>query len=135
MVAINGIRDSGEPMKDRKSTTNDLHFTSGGGRIRPVENLRVPKGSTPLVSSFPSAPAPLRGGGVDVEEWSVVVMVPFIVVVGRPLAVGISLGTRRNQIRERDTTQPKLICLAHSDRQQPSTLGFYGAFVCIVSDS
>jgi hypothetical protein len=72
---------SGEAMRDRKSTTNDVHFTSGGGRIRPVENLST---LTPLVSSFPSAPAPLRGGGVDVEVWLVVVRVPFIVVVGRP---------------------------------------------------
>lgn len=39
----------------------------------------------PLVSSFPSAPAPLRGGGVEVEVTS---MAPFIVVVGRPWAVG-----------------------------------------------
>ena len=47
-----------------------------------MENLSVP---APLVSSFPSAPAPLRGGGVEAEVSSVV---PFIVVVGRPWTVG-----------------------------------------------
>ena len=62
--------------------TEDVHFTSGGGRIRPVENLRVPVDSESLVVSFPLTPIPLRGGGVEVATWTSVV-VPFIVVRGR----------------------------------------------------
>lgn len=60
---------------------NDVHFTSGGGRISPVVNLSVPEELSPLTNSLPSAPAPLRGGGVEVEVSSVTVTVPFIVCV------------------------------------------------------
>src|SRR6266404_4743952 len=84
---------------------SNLHFTSGGGRIRPVVNLRVPEGTTPLASPFPLAPAPLRGGGVEVE---VSVSTPFIVVGERLETVGnfrwtTKLSWRRVTGQGRDT--------------------------------
>jgi hypothetical protein len=58
------------------------HFTSGGGRIRPVENLRVPPDPVSLGVPFPLMLTPLRGGGVE-DATSVLVVGPFIVVIGR----------------------------------------------------
>ena len=58
----------------------DVHFTSGGGRIRPVENLNVSVGPESLAMPFPLIPTPLRGGGVGVATWTSVAA-PFIVVV------------------------------------------------------
>ncbi len=46
--------------------TDDEHFTSGGGRISPVENLSVPVDPESLAGPFPLTPTPLRGGGVGV---------------------------------------------------------------------
>jgi hypothetical protein len=62
--------------------TEDVHFTSGGGRIRPVVNLSVPVDSESLAVAFPLTPTPLRGGGVEVAIWTSVAA-PFIVVRSR----------------------------------------------------
>ena len=60
----------------------DVHFTSGGGRIRPVVNLSVPVDPESSTAPFPLTPTPLRGGGVEVATWTSVA-VPFIVVRSR----------------------------------------------------
>jgi len=57
-----------------------VHFTSGGGRIRPVENLSVPADTESLMEPFPLTLTPLRGGGV---EDAMSMAAPFIVVIGR----------------------------------------------------
>jgi len=62
--------------------TEDVHFTSGGGRIRPVVNLSVPVELESLAVSLPLTPTPLRGGGVGVAIWTSVTA-PFIVVRSR----------------------------------------------------
>ena len=62
--------------------TEDVHFTSGGGRIRPVVNLSVPVDPESLAESFPLTPTPLRGGGVEVVTRTSVTA-PFIVVRSR----------------------------------------------------
>ncbi len=62
--------------------TEDVHFTSGGGRISPVVNLSVPVDSELLAEPFPLIPTPLRGGGVGVAIWTSVAT-PFIVVRSR----------------------------------------------------
>lgn len=59
-----------------------IHFTSGGGRIRPVENLSVPVDAKSLAEPFTLTLTPLRSGGVK-DAMSVVVVAPFIVVIGR----------------------------------------------------
>lgn len=60
----------------------DVHFTSGGGRMRPVVNLSVPVEPVSLAVPFPLTPTPLRGGGVEVATWTSVAA-PFIVVRSR----------------------------------------------------
>lgn len=62
--------------------TEDVHFTSGAGRIRPVANLSVPVDPESLAVPFPLTPTPLRGGGVEVATWTSVAA-PFIVVRSR----------------------------------------------------
>ena len=62
--------------------TKDVHFTSGGGRIRPVVNFSVPADPESLARPFPLTPAPLRGGGVEVAI-TTSVAAPFIVVRSR----------------------------------------------------
>ena len=59
-----------------------VHFTSWGGKIRPVVNLRVPADAESLEEPFPLTPTPLRGGGVE-DAMSMLVVAPFIVVIGR----------------------------------------------------
>jgi hypothetical protein len=60
----------------------NVHFTSGGGRIRPVVNLSVPVGAESW-ASLPLTPTPLGGGGVGVAT-CMSAAAPFIVVIGRP---------------------------------------------------
>jgi len=67
-----------------------VHFTSGGGRIRPVVNLSVPVDVESLVEPFPLTLIPLRGGGVE-DAMSMSMTAPFIVVIWKTLAVGISV--------------------------------------------
>lgn len=64
------------------------HFTSGGGRMRPVANLSVPVDAESLDEPFPLTLTPLRGGGV---EDAMSMAAPFIVVMGKTLAVGNSV--------------------------------------------
>jgi hypothetical protein len=59
-----------------------IHFTSGAGRIRPVENLSVPVDAESLAEPFTLTLTPLRSGGVE-DATSVSVVAPFIVVIGR----------------------------------------------------
>ena len=65
-----------------------VHFTSGGGKIRPVVNLSVPADAE---SPFPLRPTPLRGGGVE-DTMSMLVAAPFIVVIGRRWSWEFQLG-------------------------------------------
>ena len=67
-----------------------VHFTSGGGRIRPVVNLSVPVDAESLAEPFPLT-TPLRGGGVE-DAMSMLVGVPFIVVIGRRWSWEFQLG-------------------------------------------
>ena|SRR5579863_292181 len=64
-----------------------VHFTSGGGRIRPVVNLSVPTSAESFAGPFPLTLTPLRGGGVE-DTTSVLIVEPFIVVIERRLVVG-----------------------------------------------
>jgi len=73
----------------------NVHFTSGGGRIRPVVNLSVPADAESLAAPFPLTLTPLRGGGVE-DAPSMSVVAPFIVVNWKTLVVGISVPRLRN---------------------------------------
>jgi len=68
---------SGKSYEERRNMES-IHFTSGAGRIRPVENLSVPVDAESLAEPF----TPLRTGGVE-DATSVLVVAPFIVVIGR----------------------------------------------------
>jgi len=73
----------------------NVHFTSGGGRIRPVENLSVPADAQSLAASFPLTLTPLRGGGVE-DAPSMSMVAPFIVVIGRRWSWEFSVPRLRN---------------------------------------
>ena len=92
----------------------NVHFTSGGGKIRPVENLSVPADAESLAAPFPLTLTPLRGGGVE-DAPSMSVVAPFIVVIGRRWSWEFSVPRLRNLFTCRPS--PPLTCKHLSDPQ------------------